>query len=188
MYAVESRRLPNESRRIYLHSGAERADPAATAVGTWALGFNSLVRGQGITALSYFQQWARGTSVPASTEILAFDAGPSAAAYLALASFCLGHLDRALIRSETAIGIARELAHPETEAVIYAVVSLARAKLPGPKRTLRSLRRGSCPKEWCKSGDGFRALRRGWPGPQAATAGSLTMGSSLKGAMVSSVM
>jgi hypothetical protein len=141
MYAVESRRLPNESRRIYLHSGAERADPAATAVGTWALGFNSLVRGQGITALSYFQQWARGTSVPASTEILAFDAGPSAAAYLALASFCLGHLDRALIRSETAIGIARELAHPETEAVIYAVVSLARAKLPGPKRTLRSLRR-----------------------------------------------
>jgi hypothetical protein len=160
MYAVESRRLPNESRRIYLHSGAERADPAATAVGTWALGFNSLVRGQGITALSYFQQWARGTSVTASTEILAFDAGPSAAAYLALASFCLGHLDRALIRSETAIGIARELAHPETEAVIYAVVSLARAKLPGPKRTLRSLRRADDGARFCILGGTWRPLPR----------------------------
>jgi hypothetical protein len=33
-----------------------------------------------------------------------------------------------------------------------------------------------------------RELRRDWPGCQAATAGSLTMGSSLKGAMVFRVM
>jgi hypothetical protein len=33
-----------------------------------------------------------------------------------------------------------------------------------------------------------RDLRQGWPECQAGTAGNLTMGSSLKGAMVSSVM
>ena len=48
--------------------------------------------------------------------------------------------------------------------------------------------RRSCPWEWCKSGggpalSGGRGLKY-----QAATAGSLTMGSSLNGAMVSSVM
>jgi len=46
----------------------------------------------------------------------------------------------------------------------------------------------SCPKGWCKSGSGF-ALSGGFGRfGQAAAAGSLTKGSSLNGAMVSSVM
>jgi hypothetical protein len=47
---------------------------------------------------------------------------------------------------------------------------------------------GSCPLPWCRSGDGFALA--GWFGRQyqAATAGSLTMGSSLNGAIVSRVM
>ena len=49
--------------------------------------------------------------------------------------------------------------------------------------------RRSCPREWCKSGGGFALSgRAGRYGQAAATAGSLTRGSSLKGAMVSSVM
>jgi hypothetical protein len=47
----------------------------------------------------------------------------------------------------------------------------------------------SCPKEWCKSGGSFALSgRAGRYRQAAATAGSLTRGSSLKGAMVSSVM
>ncbi len=47
----------------------------------------------------------------------------------------------------------------------------------------------SCPKEWCKSGGGFALSgRAGRYRQAAATAGSLTRGSSLNGAMVSSVM
>jgi hypothetical protein len=47
---------------------------------------------------------------------------------------------------------------------------------------------GSCPKAWCKSGGGI-ALSGGLGRlRQAATAGSPTIGSSLNGAMVSSVM
>jgi hypothetical protein len=53
---------------------------------------------------------------------------------------------------------------------------------------LLNLIRGSCPKEWCKSGDGFALSGGSGRFCQAATAGSLTKGSSLKGAMVSSVM
>jgi hypothetical protein len=49
--------------------------------------------------------------------------------------------------------------------------------------------RGSCPREWCKSGGGFAlAGRVGRYRQAAATWGSLTRGSSLNGAMVSSVM
>ena len=47
----------------------------------------------------------------------------------------------------------------------------------------------SCPKEWCKSGGDFALSgRAGRYRQAAATAGSLTRGSSLNGAMVSSVM
>ena len=46
---------------------------------------------------------------------------------------------------------------------------------------------GSCPVAWCKSGGALVISGGDWP-DQAATAGSLTMGSSLKGAMVSRLM
>ncbi len=53
----------------------------------------------------------------------------------------------------------------------------------------RNQNEGSCPKEWCKSGGGFALSgRAGRYRQAAATAGSLTRGSSLNGAMVSSVM
>src|SRR5215472_3866380 len=56
----------------------------------------------------------------------------------------------------------------------------------GNWRVIFTLR--SCPKGWCKSGSGF-ALSGGFGRfGQAAAAGSLTKGSSLNGAMVSSVM
>src|SRR5215470_3394994 len=54
-------------------------------------------------------------------------------------------------------------------------------------RFSRSVRK-SCPALWCRSGVDLGALRRVWPAAQAATAGSLKIGSSLNGAMVSSVM
>jgi hypothetical protein len=46
----------------------------------------------------------------------------------------------------------------------------------------------SCPMAWCKSGGGIALSGRYGRVRQAATAGRLTMGSSLKGAMVSRVM
>jgi hypothetical protein len=47
---------------------------------------------------------------------------------------------------------------------------------------------GSCPKEWCKSEIGFALCGGLGRYRQAATAGSLKIGSSLSGAIVSSVM
>lgn len=47
---------------------------------------------------------------------------------------------------------------------------------------------GSCPAEWCTSGHSSRASPPGWAGHAAGKAGRLTMGSSLIGAIVSSVM
>ncbi len=47
---------------------------------------------------------------------------------------------------------------------------------------------GSCPRLWCKSGSMWRSPAGFGRFSQAATAGSLTIGSSLNGAMVSSVM
>ena len=56
------------------------------------------------------------------------------------------------------------------------------------KSALLQTLRGSCPKGWCKSGGVF-ALSGGFCRfHQAATAGSLKIGSSLNGAMVSRVM
>ena len=49
-------------------------------------------------------------------------------------------------------------------------------------------RDGSCPRTWCKSGDGFALSGGVCRYCQAATAGNLTIGSSLNGAIVSSVM
>ena len=61
----------------------------------------------------------------------------------------------------------------------------------GPRpvhRGLRNDRPRSCPKGWCKSGGVF-ALSGGFRRfDQAATAGSLKIGSSLNGAMISRVM
>src|SRR6516165_405592 len=57
-----------------------------------------------------------------------------------------------------------------------------------PFRNVIRLGSRSCPMLWCKSGVDLDALRRVWPAAQAATAGSLTIGSSLNGAIVSSVM
>ena len=57
-----------------------------------------------------------------------------------------------------------------------------------PKHRVLARLGGSCPMTWCKSA-GSLALSGGFGRLcQAATAGSLTMGSSLKGAMVSRVM
>jgi hypothetical protein len=47
---------------------------------------------------------------------------------------------------------------------------------------------GSCPRVWCRSGVAVVLSGKFGQERQAATAGRLTMGSSLKGAMVSSVM
>ena len=47
---------------------------------------------------------------------------------------------------------------------------------------------GSRPWTWCKSGEGIALSGKAWPVRHAATAGSLTKGSSLKVAIVSSVM
>src|SRR3954470_21965794 len=49
-----------------------------------------------------------------------------------------------------------------------------------------SLLSRSCPEEWCNSGEGGRDHRRGRVDQAAATAGSLMITSSLKGAIVSS--
>ncbi len=46
----------------------------------------------------------------------------------------------------------------------------------------------SCPDEWCTSWCSSRASPPGWAGHAAGKAGRLTMGSSLIGAIVSSVM
>ena len=47
---------------------------------------------------------------------------------------------------------------------------------------------GSCPRAWCSSGGVITALAGMGRAGQAATAGSPTMGSSLKGPIVSSVI
>ena len=103
--------------------GAERSVPAATAVGNWELGWNSFVQGRGTAALAYFEKATCGTPAPDATlAILGFGAGVTAAAYSALAHLCLGHVDRGATQSEAAIMMARGLAHPETEAVVSAVL------------------------------------------------------------------
>jgi predicted transcriptional regulator len=50
------------------------------------------------------------------------------------------------------------------------------------------LRARSCPRQWCKSGDVSRSLAGFGRYCQVATAGNLKIGSSLSGAIVSSVM
>jgi class 3 adenylate cyclase/predicted ATPase len=103
--------------------GIERRDPAATAVGNWALGWNSFVQGRGSAALSYFDNSTHGATTPdATVAILGFDAGATAAAYSGLVHFCLGHIDKAAAQSEAAVLMARGLSHPETEAVVGAVL------------------------------------------------------------------
>jgi len=55
-------------------------------------------------------------------------------------------------------------------------------------QVVKEIRRGSCPRAWCKSGVAF-ALSGGFGRCcQAAAAGSLKIGSSLNGAIVSRVM
>ena len=66
--------------------------------------------------------------------------------------------------------------------------------MPRAKVAVRSFRReialkpGSCPKPWCRSAVALEISGGFGQECQAATAGKLTMGSSLKGAMVSRVM
>jgi hypothetical protein len=105
----------------------------------------------------------------------------------------IGSLDRSP-HSESGIKAGNAIRgrnfRPELTNVPTAAVKLCRTHIPNISYQLlpgwRSRR--SCPRAWCKSDAGFALSGRAGRCRQAATAGSLTMGSSLNGAIVSSVM
>lgn len=75
------------------------------------------------------------------------------------------------------------LTHPASTIVVQSTKTS-----PSANAKRMTGRMGSCPIAWCKSGGVIALCGRVGRFDQAATAGSLTMGSSLNGAMVSSVM
>jgi predicted ATPase len=100
----------------------ERRDSRSISIAQFALGCTSLFQGDGIAAYSALEQCIIRPSVGETSAIFGWDVGAAAAAYLGVVLFCLGKLDQAMAQSHAAIEKASELAHPETEAVVTAVV------------------------------------------------------------------
>ncbi|MCR4405553.1 MAG: AAA family ATPase [Anaerolineae bacterium] len=91
-------------------------DPLLVAVGHWYLGFILFCLGEYTTALGHLEQviaFYNPEQHHRSFVVLrGSDVGPSALAYAACCSWCLGYPNQALNRSQEALALARELGHP----------------------------------------------------------------------------
>jgi predicted ATPase len=91
-------------------------DPLLVALGHWHLGFVLFYLGEYTTAQSHLEQTISFYEPQQHHQPFVFlkgsDAGLSAIAYAACYLWCLGYPDQALIRSQQALALARELGHP----------------------------------------------------------------------------
>jgi predicted ATPase len=120
-----------------LNLAREAMDPLLVAVGHWYLGFVSFALGKYSTALGHLEKMITFYNAEQHHSSLlplrGSDVGTSALAYAACCLWCLGYPEQALRRSQEALALARELAHPLSlaDVLCYAGCMLSKMRRDG---------------------------------------------------------